>query len=78
MKVSNPITGLPPIDSNVTVRLIEGMIVTGVVTGHGKKDGKPTFDFEYDHRTPEGQTLKASKWGWPEQVQRNLQGNIRC
>ena len=76
--MSNPITGLPPIDSNVTVRLIEDMIVTGVVTGHGKKDGKPTFDFEYDHRTPEGQTLKASKWGWPEQVQRNLQGNIRC
>ena len=72
MKVSNPITGLPPIDSNVTVRLIEGMIVTGVVTGHGKKDGKPTFDFEYDHRTPEGRILKASKWAWPEQVQRNL------
>ena len=68
-EMSNPITGLPPIDSNVTVRLIEGMIVTGVVTGHGKKDGKPTFDFEYDHRTPEGQTLKASKWAWPEQAQ---------
>lgn len=63
---------LPPIDSNVTVRLLEGAIVTGVVTGHGQKDGKPAFDFEYDHRTPEGQILKASKWAWTEQVQRSL------
>lgn len=65
-------TELPPIESDVSVRLLEGVIVTGVVTGHGQKDGKPTFDFEYDHRTPEGQILKASKWAWPEQVQRNL------
>lgn len=64
-------TELPPIESDVSVRLLEGVIVTGVVTGHGQKDGKPTFDFEYDHRTPEGQILKASKWAWPEQVQRN-------
>ena len=65
-------TELPPLESKVSVRLIDGVIVAGVVTGHGQKDGKPTFDFEYDHRTPEGQILKASKWAWPEQVQRNL------
>lgn len=37
-------TELPPIESNVSVRLLEGVIVTGAVTGHGHKDGKPTFD----------------------------------
>lgn len=69
-------TELPPIESNVSVRLHDGVIVTGVVTGHGQKDGKPTFDFEYDHQKSDGQILKASKWAWPYQVQRNLSNNI--
>ena len=64
------ITELPPIQSTISVRLVDGVIVTGVVTGHGQKDSKPTFDFEYDHRTNDGKILKASKWAWPEQVQR--------
>lgn len=64
--------GLPAIASNVRVRLLDGLVVAGVVTGHGQKDGMPTFDFEYDHRTPEGQILKATNWAWTEQVQRSL------
>lgn len=71
MSNSTGCTELPLIKSNVSVRLLESAIVTGVVTGHGQKDGKPTFDFEYDHRTSEGYIHKVSKWAWPEQVQRN-------
>jgi len=69
-------TELPTIASNVSVRLIEGVIVAGVVTGHGQKDGKLTFDFEYDHLTPDGRIFKESKWAWPEQVQRSLLKNM--
>lgn len=66
-------TELPPIKSNVSVRLVDGVIVNGVVTEHGQKDGKPTFDFDSYHRTRDGQIIKASKWAWPEMVvQRKL------
>ena len=62
-------TQLPPIHSNVTVR-IDGVIMNGVVTRHHEKDGKPAFDIEYDYQKHDGKIIKASKWVWPEQIQR--------
>ena len=69
-------SSLPAIESSVTVRLIEGVVVSAVVTGHGQKAGKPSFDFDYEHRTRDGQMIKASKWAWPEQVQPEVHGNV--
>lgn len=69
-------SSLPAIQSNVTVRLLEGVVVSGVVTGHGWKDGKPTFDFDYKHQLRDGQVTRATKWAWPEQVQPQGHGNV--
>lgn len=69
-------SSLPAIQSNVTVRLLEGVVVSGVVTGHGWKDGKPTFDFDYEHQLRDGQVTRATKWAWPEQVQPQGHGNV--
>lgn len=76
MSICTEQSSLPAIESSVTVRLIEGVFVSAVVTGHGQKDGKPSFDFDYEHRTRDGQMIKASKWAWPEQVQPEVHGNV--
>ena len=76
VSISTKQSSQPAIESNVTVRLLDGVVVSGVVTGHGQKDGKPTFDFNYEHRTRDEQMIKAAKWAWPEQVQTEVHGNV--
>ncbi len=58
---------LPPIGKSILVR-VAGVVIAGVVTGHGSKDGKPTFGYEYEHHTLDGLVARGLKWAWPEQL----------
>lgn len=58
---------LPPVGTDVKVK-VDGRLISGVVTGHGTKDRKPTFDFQYTHVSASGDRTRASKWAWPEQI----------
>lgn len=58
---------LPNIGSRVTVKA-DGKLLSGVVTGHDSKDGKPIFDYQHDHVMPDGSVVKADKWAWLEQL----------
>jgi hypothetical protein len=63
-----PITGTR-CPSWVGVRLFpDGKTLLGVVTGHDSKDGKPIFEYQYDHGMPDGSVVKADKWAWLEQL----------
>ena len=58
---------LPPIGAIITV-MTDGKTLLGVVTGHDIKDGKPIFEYQYDHGMPDGSVVKADKWAWLEQL----------
>ena len=59
---------LPKIGTSVTVKIIDGSIVSGVVTGHDMKDGQAIFELQYIIADDGGAEFSGSKWARPDQI----------
>jgi hypothetical protein len=63
-----PESGLPGIGEPVTVRVIDGTIAQGIVTGHDTKDGHPVILYACSVASGSGAQLESEKWARPEQI----------